>query len=505
MGVDYDLVIVGGSLAGRYAAAAAVAQGARVALVEPHPAETDPYFLSQVWLQAWQQVAMAQVQRYQAGMWGLPSPDLTADPLTTVDWSQTTAWSQAIAAQTISPLSRDRLTLMGVDVIPETGQFQQRPHLRLLTETRSLTARAYLLAPASQAIVPALAGLPAVGYLTPITLGQRVTQLPPQLAIVGQHPSSVILAQALNRLGVEVTLITADPYLLVHLDPDIALVLQAQLEAEGVRVLTQCAITQVAPQAARVQIHLGSHALGAHAPESPVLDVDALLVAAGWQLAWGDLNLESLGLKRNAPGDRDAQSGQLRLNRHLQTSHPRIYCCNQTDSETTRQQQVRVALRNALFWPLWRTAPQEQPQLLPTQPEVASVGLLAAQAYRRYGQDRVWVLQQSMATIAAAQVQSQTSGFCKLVVHRNGTLLGAHLLGPGATSLIAPITLALRQRLKVAALAQGTPALPADLTVPGVALAALVSQTAAQWPVTQWQHSPIWQNVLESFFGWRRC
>ncbi len=494
MGVDYDLVIMGGSLAGRYAAAAAATMRARVALVEPRPAEEDAYFLGQVWLQAWQQVGQVQTHRYQAGLLGLPAPHLDEDPLTVLNWSQTMAWSQTIATQTIAPLSRDRLAQLGVDVVPEAGQFQRRPQLRLLTATRSLTARAYLLAPASQAIVPAITGLQTVGYLTSVTLGQRVTQLPQQMAIVGDHPSGVILAQALNRLGVAVTLVTADPYLLVQTDPDIALGVQAQLEAEGVQVLTQTLVTEVRQRDTQIQVQLGQPALpgGMQAAVS----VDAIVVAAGWQLDWRDLNLESLGLRQDR--------GQLRLNRHLQTSHPQIYGCNQTDSEEALRQHVQVALRNALFGPWQRTPTQAVPQLILTQPEVASIGLLPVQAYRRYGQDQVWVLQQSLATIAAAQVQASTSGFCKLVVHRNGKLLGAHLVGPGATSLIAPIVLALRQGLKVSALAQGTPSLPADLTIPGVALAAVVSQTAAQWQAQRLQHSSFWQNVLESFFGWRR-
>ncbi len=486
MGVDYDLVIMGGSLAGRYAAAAAVGMRARVALVEPQPAEVDPYFLSQVWLQAWQQVGIVQQHRYQAGLMGLPVPPLDADPLATLDWSQTTAWSQAMAAATIADLSCDRLAQLGVDVIRATGHFHPRPRLCLTTETRSLTARAYILAPASQAIVPPIAGLQTVGYLTPVTLGQRVTQLPQRIAIVGNHASGVVLAQALNRLGVAVTLATDDPYLLIQMDADIARLVQAQLEAEGVQVLTQTPVTQVSPQGAQVQVHWGQR--------SQV--VDAIVVAAGWQLDWTACNLEALGLK--------SDRGRLRLNRRYQTSQPRLYCCNQTDSEEAIRAQVRIALRHALLGPLAHTQSPVIPQLLGTEPEVAGIGLLAAQAYRRYGKDQVWVLQQAVATIAAAQVQSQTSGFCKLVVHRNGTLLGAHLVGPGANSLIVPITLSLRYKLKVSALAQGTPALPANLTIPGIALAAIVSQTAAQWQFEKLQHSPFWQNVLESFFGWRR-
>ncbi|WP_448564366.1 FAD-dependent oxidoreductase [Trichothermofontia sp.] len=489
-GCQYDLVIIGGSLAGRYAAAAAATLHARVALVEPCPAEEDPYFLSQVWLQAWQQVGQIQEHRYQADLLGFPAPDLDLDPWTTLNWSQTIAWSEAIAAQTIAPLSRDRLAQLGIDVVPEAGQFQRRPYLGFLTATRSLTARAYLLAPASQAIVPAIAGLQSVGYLTPATLGYRVAQLPRRVAIVGNHSSGVVLAQALNRLGVVVTLVTEDPYLLIQCDPDIALLIQAQLEAEGVQVFTQTAVTQVRQVAAQIQVQLGQP-LG-----QGEMAVEAIIVAAGWQLDGREFNLESLGLKQ--------EHGRWRLNRYLQTPHRRIYCCNQTDSPEAIRQHVRVALRNALFWPLSAPPAPGAPQIILTQPEVASIGLLAAQAYRRYGKDQVWVLQQSCATIAAAQVQASTSGFCKLVVHRNGRLLGAHLVGPGASSLIAPITLALHHGLKVSALIQATPALPAEVTVPSGAMAAIVSQTAAQWPAVRLQHSPFWQNVLESLFGWRR-
>ncbi|MHC5733015.1 MAG: NAD-binding protein, partial [Nostoc sp.] len=63
--------------------------------------------------------------------------------------------------------------------------------------------------------------------------------------IIGGIPQSIEIAQTLARFGCSVTLVVKHPYILPHLDPDIAILLQAQLEVEGVRVLTKNPVTQV--------------------------------------------------------------------------------------------------------------------------------------------------------------------------------------------------------------------------------------------------------------------
>jgi pyruvate/2-oxoglutarate dehydrogenase complex dihydrolipoamide dehydrogenase (E3) component len=95
-----------------------------------------------------------------------------------------------------------------------------------------------------------------------------------------------------------------------------------------------------------------------------------------------------------------------------------------------------------------------------------------------------------------AQLQGETTGFCKLLVHRNGTLLGAHIVGSQAEELIGTIALAMQQNLKIQAIA--------DLILPTTSLSEIIHQTAAEWDRYRLQRNTKLQDWLEGFFNWRR-
>ena len=114
---------------------------------------------------------------------------------------------------------------------------------------------------------------------------------------------------------------------------------------------------------------------------------------------------------------------------------------------------------------------------------------------QRFGKDVV-VLRQPFKALMKAHIQDETTGFCKLLVHRNGTLLGAHIVGAQADELIGTIALAMQQKLKIQAIA--------DLVLPSSSLAEIIHQTAAEWHRLRLQQNTKRQDFLEGFFNWRR-
>jgi pyruvate/2-oxoglutarate dehydrogenase complex dihydrolipoamide dehydrogenase (E3) component len=63
------------------------------------------------------------------------------------------------------------------------------------------------------------------------------------------------------------------------------------------------------------------------------------------------------------------------------------------------------------------------------------------------------VLRWSLADNDRAQTERDTAGEVKITTRRNGRILGATILGPGAGDLILPWALAISQRLKIGAMA----------------------------------------------------
>jgi dihydrolipoamide dehydrogenase len=75
------------------------------------------------------------------------------------------------------------------------------------------------------------------------------------------------------------------------------------------------------------------------------------------------------------------------------------------------------------------------PRVTYCDPEVASVGLNEAEAWRRYGEDRVESLTYDLGGNGKSQIL-KTSGFVKLVREKDGPVVGVHIVGARAGELI---------------------------------------------------------------------
>ena len=134
------------------------------------------------------------------------------------------------------------------------------------------------------------------------------------------------------------------------------------------------------------------------------IETDEILVAAGQVSNVESLNLEAVGVKSHPRG--------LQLNEKLQTTNPSIYACGDVNGDyqfvNIANYEARIALKNALFFPLFKADYRCIPWAIFSNPTLARVGLTETQARRRYPQD-VLVLQQYFKTVAAAPAQKRNN------------------------------------------------------------------------------------------------
>ncbi|MEA5512695.1 FAD-dependent oxidoreductase, partial [Nodularia sp. UHCC 0506] len=243
MTIDYDLVIIGGSLAGRYAALLATQLKATVALVE-----------SQINYGFSQHQAMSEIGKIVhkmnavAGLGIHPTQADTADKCqVSVTWKAAHLYTQGVISNIQEQNSLANLAALGVDVILGSGKFESSPHLVFAVNQRLLRGRTYLLASGSVPAVPEIEGLQTTGYLSLSNIWRSLQEvtLPKNWVIIGGVPQSIEVAQTLARLGCNVTLAVKSTSILPYADPETSHLLQAQLEIDGVRVLTQKPVTQV--------------------------------------------------------------------------------------------------------------------------------------------------------------------------------------------------------------------------------------------------------------------
>lgn len=486
MAVDYDVAIIGGSPAGRYAAIAATELRARVALVEPPQEQGANSALFELLTpHATTHIGQLLQQLGNASQFGIHSPhtDAAEKGGGTVLWAEVMQWAKALVSNLEEQNSLAHLASLGVDVIVGSGQFERQPHLAFAVNGRRLRARAYLIASGSRPAIPDIEGLETTGYLTAAEVWQPLTsQKPPNnWIIIGGDPSGCQLAQTLTRCGLNVTLIVRRSHILAKEDPEVAQLLQATLEAEGVRVLTETPVIQVKRIQDKKWIQVGNEAI----------ETDEILVCAGGQPNVEALNLEAVGVK--------GHRRRLVVNEKLQTTNPRIYACGDViggyQFTNIANYEARIALKNALFLPVFKVDYQSIPWAIFSEPQLARVGLTEVQARRRYNHD-VLVLRQYFKSVAAAQLSGETTGICKLVVLRNGEILGASLVGPQAGELINVFALAISKRLKMEAIATLAPVYPS--------FSEIIDQIATAWTKAKLTSNSPLQNFLEGFFNFRR-
>jgi len=480
MAVDYDLVVIGASPAGFEAAIAATQAKARVALVtqgiEPGPTRLGYRALLEV-----SHLVSAAERSHQLGI-----VDGSAIRLHQVLVQQIQHWQTTVATAVADHYSLAVLASQGIEVIASAGAFHRKPRLSFEVDGRSLRSRRYLLALPSQPKLPPILGLRDVSYLSSADLVHKLPALPPQahLLVLGATLATVELAQALNILGFQVTVMIPTLGQTPESDIDTLQFLQTQLEAAGIKVLLQAPITQVRQLHGKKWVQAGKTAL----------EADELIIVGEFAAsARHALNLDVIGV---------AYQGDVPLiNPYFQTTNPKIYDCYGLVAALPAHQisdrHARLAATNAIGLsfaqkPFWSVLPSG---FIACEPPVAWVGLSETAAKSRYGRDCV-VLWRNFVDVQQAQIAGATEGFCKLVLRRNGKLVGASVLGQCAQEWIGIIALAIQQQIPLQKLHQ--------IAVSDSTFSAILPQLAYDWRRQQLKQNHLHEDWLAGWFNWQR-
>jgi len=487
--IDYDLVIIGGTSAARYAALTSTDFQARIALVEPFSNSQDLPTASQesidLGLRYNQTLSQSgrfaqHISRQQFGIgWETANSQMPIE----LRFDGVMKWAQGVVSNLSEINSLDVLAARGVDVIFGNGEFVVKPNLAFAVGGRKLRSLCYLLACPTLPAIPNIEGLSSVGYFTSETVGElaKLQKLPKSFAVIGGDPSGVEVAQTFARLGVAVTLVVKGSHILAKEEREAASLVQAAMEAAGVRILTGTEVTQARVIEGKKWIQAGDLAI----------ETEEIFLAAGRQPNFKSLNLEATGVKFHNQG--------LILNDKLQTTNPRIYACGDVAGgypfPHIANSEALVAVKNALFLPMFQIDYRGIPWAIFSDPQLARVGLTEAQAIRRF-RDDIIVSREYFKNVEKAQMCGEITGFCKIVGRRNGEILGASIVGPNAAELIHVIALAVRQGLKVEAIAELPYIWPTFSDING--------QTAAAWQLQRFRSNTFMRNLWENLFHWRR-
>jgi len=266
---------------------------------------------------------------------------------------------------------------------------------------------------------------------------------------VGAGPVGCELAQAMRRLGSEVTIVDAAARILAREDADVVQVVAQQLRDDGIRLRLDAKIRRVAGPTGAIML-----TVVASDGRETVLTGTHLLLAAGRRA-----NIEGLGL--DAAGVTVAD-GHVLVDDKLRSSNRRIFAIGDViggyQFTHLAEHHASIVLRHAIFRLGWAKPSRVVPGCTYTDPELARVGLSEAGAQERRIPHRIYRF--PFADIDRARTDGETLGFAKLVTDPKGRMLGAAIVGARAGDLIAECVLAIGNGLRAEDIAAAIHAYP---------------------------------------------
>jgi mycothione reductase len=329
-----------------------------------------------------------------------------------------------------------------VTVFSEPARFTGPHTLRVGEE--AVTADRFVVAAGSRPIIPDLPGLDTVRYHTSDTV-MRLPRLPRSVVIVGGGYIAAEFSHIFSSYGTHVTVVNRGPRLLTREDVEVGERF-TDLIRRRVDVHTGATVRQVAPAGDGVRVTLAD-AAGEHE-----VTAEVLLVATGRRPNGDTLDLAAAGIQVD-------DDGYVVVDEHQRTTAPHVYALGDVSShhqlKHVANHEARVVQHNLLH-PDTPVSSDHRfvPHAVFSDPQVAAVGLTEQEA-RDQGLDYV-TAKQAYGDVAYGWAMEDTDHFVKLVAERGtGRLLGAHLVGPEASSLIQPLIQAMSFGQSAAEVARG--------------------------------------------------
>ncbi|MGA9343964.1 MAG: mycothione reductase [Nocardioidaceae bacterium] len=338
---------------------------------------------------------------------------------------------------------------------PNTTLYEQHveftgPRRLRLASGEQISADRIVLAAGSRAVIPDLVGLDGVDpdrVHTSDTV-MRIDDLPASMVIVGGGVIAAEMAHVFSALGTAVTVVARSELLLRDEDDDVrerfTAVAARQWDLRGSRLTSR-----VEPTSHGVRLHL-EDPNGRADPRTASGEI--LLIATGRTPNSDRLNLAAGGIDVH-------EDGRVVVDDYQQTTADGVFALGDLSSpwelKHVANHEARVVQHNLLHPDaMTRSDHRFVPRAVFSHPQIASVGAKErdlVEAGVRYVSGA-----RDYGSVAYGWAMEDTTGFAKVLADPDtGLFLGAHLVGPQASSLIQPLIQAMSFGLSAKEMARG--------------------------------------------------
>ncbi len=298
-------------------------------------------------------------------------------------------------------------------------------------ETTVLTAKKIIIAAGSE---PAsLPGIEVDGVnIINSNQALEIQDIPAELLIIGGGAIGVEFASIFNKLGSKVTLVEAFERILPFADEEASSSLKQLLGREKINILTNAKVAEITAGEEGQNVKIITE------KGEKELKVDKILVAVGRRPNGESAAVPELGL--------NVERGRITVNSKMETNIPGIYAIGDVTGGILL---AHVASAEGIVAAVNAMGGNKEidyttvPSCIYTKPELACVGLSEAQAVEK-GYDVVVGKSQFIGS-GKALTMGENHGLVKIVAEAgSGRVLGVHIVGPEASSLIGEAALAVK-------------------------------------------------------------
>ena len=262
----------------------------------------------------------------------------------------------------------------------------------------------------------------------------ELDRVPDRLVVIGGGYIGLELGSVWKRLGAEVTVIEYLDRLVPGMDAEIAKTFERVLGKQGIKFRLSTKVTGAVRGNDGVTLTVEP----AKGGEAEQVKADVVLVAIGRRAHTGELGLEEAGVALD-------ERGRVQVDTHYATNVAGIYAIGDVIAGPMlahKAEEEGVALAERIAGQAGHVNYDVIPGVVYTWPEVASIGKTEDDLKRQGISYKVGKF--PFTANGRARAMGSTDGFVKLLADKDSDrLLGAHIIGPDAGTLIAELATAM--------------------------------------------------------------
>lgn len=358
-----------------------------------------------------------------------------------LDFAKTQAWKDDEVVSRLTGGVEMLLKKHKVEIVRGEVYMHDDHTLRVLSETSDTAAQTYkfenlILATGSRPIE--IPNFKFKGRVLDSTGALNLPEVPKELVVIGGGYIGAELAGAYANLGAHVTILEGSPAILPNFEKDMVDVVKKSFKAKGIDIQTKALAKSSSQTDDKVTVTYEVDG------KEMKIDADYCLVTVGRRANTDNMGLEYTSVK---VGDK----GLIEVDNQGRTTAPNIFAIGDIVPGAALAHKAFFEGKVAAAAISGDTAAAVDylgiPAVCFTDPELATVGLTVAEAKAKGMKAKGYKF--PFAGNGRAMTLGEAEGFVRIVTDDQGTVLGGQIAGPGASDIIAELTLAVNSAMNV--------------------------------------------------------